>query len=448
MNNNRPTAAKIIITSIAVLTATAVCFALPLRPTRSATEKRKLAAFPSFSIEALADGSYFSDISLWFSDTVPFRDTLTELNGAIRHFLGTSGAQSGFNEGDKGDAIPEPVKKEEPVSAPSATKKAETTAAEEQTEATTVQTAEAAGEVNDFQTINGLLISGNAAFEYYNFMQEATDNYVDCVNREAASLRGFSTVYDIPVPTGMAIALDESVKKKVSSADQEAAMKYILGSLSDDVKGVYIYDTLMAHRNEYLYFRTDHHWTALGAYYAYTEFCAAKGIDPLPLSKFTKKTFDGLLGSFYTESGGDPALGATPDYVDTYYPPCRLRMMLTDTDGVVSEQPLLYDMTNADPRNKYCTFICGDYPLSVIENFDNEQGESCIVVKESFGNCFVPFLIYHYKYVYVVDYRYYDGTIYDLARQKNVSDVIFINNMSMTRAQVLVDRMVLRLGGE
>ena len=68
------------------------------------------------------------------------------------------------------------------------------------------------------------------------------------------------------------------------------------------------------------------------------------------------------------------------------------------------------------------------------------DGPSCIVVKESFGNCFIPYLVNHYKKVYVVDYRYYDSTVTQLARDKGVDDVICVNNISMTRNEGLVDQ--------
>ena len=76
----------------------------------------------------------------------------------------------------------------------------------------------------------------------------------------------------------------------------------------DETKKVNIYDTLMSHNDEYLYFRTDHHWTALGAYYAYEEFAKAKGVKPLPLSKYEKVDFPDFLGSFYADTEKNPAL--------------------------------------------------------------------------------------------------------------------------------------------
>ena len=88
---------------------------------------------------------------------------------------------------------------------------------------------------------------------------------------------------------------------------------------------------------------------------------------------------------------------------------------------------------------KYLIYAAGDQPYEEIINNDMAEGPSCIVVKESFGNCFLPFLVNHYKTVYVVDYRYYDGTVSALAQEKGVDDVLLLNNVSMTRNEGLIN---------
>ena len=66
------------------------------------------------------------------------------------------------------------------------------------------------------------------------------------------------------------------------------------------------------------------------------------------------------------------------------------------------------------------------------------DGSACVVVKESFGNAFVPFLVDHYQYIYVIDYRYWEGSISDLVKEKGATDVILLNNLSMIRNKYLV----------
>ena len=205
-----------------------------------------------------------------------------------------------------------------------------------------------------------------------------------------------------------------------------------------------IYDltkTMQSHNEEYIYYRTDHHWTTLGAYYAYTEFCKAKGITPESLDAYSKKQdFDGFLGSFYNDTS-DAKLKANPDTVTAYYPNAESICHVTASDGKKYDWPVIYDVSNYNAGLKYSTFIASDNPYTEIENKDLSDGSSCIVVKESFGNAFIPFLVDHYQTVYVVDYRYWTGSISKLAQDKNVNDVLFLNNLSMIRNKSLVGKL-------
>lgn len=103
--------------------------------------------------------------------------------------------------------------------------------------------------------------------------------------------------------------------------------------------------------------------------------------------------------------------------------------------------PVIYDVSNYNAGLKYSTFIASDNPYTEIENKDLSDGSSCIVVKESFGNAFIPFLVDHYQTVYVVDYRYWTGSISKLAQDKKVNDVLFLNNLSMIRNKSLVGKL-------
>ena len=463
---------KIVVTATVLFLMAALSLALPLRPAVSETEKRELAKFPDFTLTALLDGSYFSDISLWFSDTVPFRDTFVSLNSKIQNFLGTSRVQLGFSEGNKGDEIPdvpgnaqtesttvpsvteppvtEVITTEPPVTtAPETTLPPETTTFLPETTTSAPETTTQPGTTENTthsQAFSSIYIHGNAGYEYYHFNQAATGGYISAVNQTADKLLGKADVYCMVIPTSIDIVLPEDVRARLSVSDQSKAISYMLGSTNYNVKKVNIYPTLKSHSNEYLYFRTDHHWTALGAYYAYTDFCAVKGIGALPLGAYGVLSFDGFLGSFYTDSGMSPALGATPDRVDAYLPPCNTVMTVYDKNGKPSVQPLIYNVSGNAASNKYGCFIFGDNPLTIIDNTDMASGESCLVIKESFGNCFVPFLAYHYKYVYVMDFRYSPYSIMSLVDAYGIDDVIFCNNISMTRSTSMVNTLLNHIG--
>lgn len=290
------------------------------------------------------------------------------------------------------------------------------------------------------EQLDALVLIEDAGYEYYNFVEENTNNYIKLVSDAGEALSGTSTLYEMVVPTSMDIMLPESYisEHNVNSSDQRKAIEdYMYPSIKNmnpDVKTVSLFDALKLHSNEYIYFRTDHHWTQLGAFYAYQEFCKVANFTPLELSDFEKESYDGFLGSFYRDclSG---AMQANPDTVDAYIPPVDASLTYTTSDGtVVENQPVIMDGSNYDPEYLYLIFISGDQPYEEIVNNSLDDGSACIVVKESFGNAFVPFLVPHYQHVYVVDYRYYTGSVVDLAREKNAQDVILINNISMTRS--------------
>lgn len=109
--------------------------------------------------------------------------------------------------------------------------------------------------------------------------------YTAAVNKAASQLAGKANVYDMIVPTSMDITLPASVRKSVNSSDQRKALDYMYGSLSEAVRKVDVYDTLRNHRDEYIYFRTDHHWTALVAYYAYQDYAGRAGREPADWKK-------------------------------------------------------------------------------------------------------------------------------------------------------------------
>ena len=92
-------------------------------------------------------------------------------------------------------------------------------------------------------------------------------------------------------------------------------------------------------------------------------------------------------------------------------------------------------------NSKYNCFIAGDNPLSTIHNESITDGSTIIVVKESFGNAFIPFLVDSYEYVYVVDYRYFGENLCDFALKKNADDILFINNVIATSAAKRLSEM-------
>ena len=288
----------------------------------------------------------------------------------------------------------------------------------------------------------GVYVVGSSGFEMYNYVDSLAKSYADIVTSVADQLSGVSTVYTLAVPLSSGITLPDALYSDIPGSDQAQAEKNILAAMGNNVKTVPLHDVLMSHRSEYIYFRTDHHWTALGAYYAYREFCGVKGITPHSLSEYEVSQFDGFLGSFYNDGGKPEAMYADPDTVTAYHPTStEARMQYGKTADSLTPGKVIYDESDAAAGLKYGTFIMGDNPYTVIENPDLSDGSKCVVVKESFGNAFVPFLVDHYQTVYVIDYRYYSGSVSDFAKTNGVTDVIFINNLSAIRGSYQMGKL-------
>ncbi|MBE6015500.1 MAG: hypothetical protein E7241_09090 [Lachnospiraceae bacterium] len=403
---------------------------IPLRPTKSDLEKRELAKFPEFTLASFLDGSYFSQIDTWYSDTFPFREQLLACNSFLQSFNGIGSVQIHGNV-QAGDEIPT-------ESGELATLEEDTSS--EEPSSVTPSTEE---DVNvPTQTLGPVFVAGNSAYEFYRFGKDASTKYAAVINTAAEKFEGTASVYDIIIPNSMGVVLPDKIRENINTSDQREAINYMYSVMSDKVKKVNIFDTLKSHKGEYIYFRTDHHWTQLGAYYAYTEFCKSKGISPKPLEYYEVKQFEGFLGSFYSDSGQAPELAKTPDTVYAYYPKATNKMTYLDRKGNEGSWNIINDVSSWGAGSKYNCFIGGDNPLSTIVNPEINDGSAVVVVKESYGNAFVPFLVDHYNYVYVVDYRYYQGKLGDLVAEKGIKDVIYINNIMATGTNVRINDLI------
>ena len=273
-------------------------------------------------------------------------------------------------------------------------------------------------------------VAGDTAYEYYGFSKDVSTRYANCVKKANQVLKGSAQIYDIVIPTAMDTTMPDALRKEVkNTSDQKEATHFIYDAIGSDAKCIWIMDTLRQHKKEYLYFRTDHHWTALGGYYAYKEFCKTKGITANALSSYEKVTFDGFLGSFYTHTK-DENIAKNPDTVEAYVPLSTNDMKFTDKNGTETSWKIIKDVSTWNQGTKYNTFIGGDNPWSVITNPKVNDGSSVLILKESFGNAMIPFLVDHYQNIYIVDYRYYTGSITELNAKYKFNDVIFMSAIS------------------
>lgn len=297
------------------------------------------------------------------------------------------------------------------------------------------------GEVFTYE--NNVIRVDNAAYEPYKFFSDVSKNYATIINNISAQIKGESNVYVIPIPNAYGIVLPDDIQIKLNYHNQGDAINKIKKFFNEDINIVDCYDNLMKHRDEYIYFRTDHHWTQLGAYYAYESFCKNKNIEYYSLENRKVSIFEGFLGSLYQRSSGkDPMLGNTPDTVFAYHPVSKnVNMSFTDVNGNTYAWDIIHDVTKYPASEKYNTFAASDSPFAVLKNYDLKDGSCCVVIKESYGNAFVPFLVDHYETIYEIDYRYWNGNLIDFLNEVNPDDVIFINNLSMIGSNYLISKL-------
>ena len=397
-----------------------------VRPTTSAVEMRNLTTFPEFTVESFLDGSYFTDVSLWYADTYPLREPMVAADHAIERLFGISidGAMVGGNV--QADEIPvdEPSDEAEPVPVEPADPPDERVVA---------------ADIQD-NIMDGLYIKDGAAYSVYYFDQDAADTYIAAMNKAAERLDGISTVYSIMSPAN-SIMLDPADAVAVGGSDQEQTLAYLDTRFDSRVKSIEIVDDITSHRDEYLYFYSDHHWTQYGAYYAYEALCEAKGITPIPLDDREMISFGEFHGTYYDTIA---AMGdARTDTIDAYVPIGTNEMDYTTADGeevtgaIVDEAAATWD-----PPYKYSGFIQGDQPLETMHNTKLSDGSSCLVVKDSYGCAFVPLLVDSYEYVHVIDFRYTDKNICDYAKEHNIQDVIFITGMKIGLTRTVAETLL------
>lgn len=422
--------------TLAILTV--VSFIIPLRPTQSQSEKRNLAQFPEFSVEALVSGDYFDDITLWFSDTFPGRESWLEVSAVTSAFHGYSEITI---QGDL--PVPETVPEVPDVYIPPET--TEPAAADEQQSTEETLPEETVPEETEWGGVDAGAVEimfteaaiqiGDAVYTAQGFSQVESNNYIAVVNKfyDAVADKGVRVINACP-PTAIGIMIEEEYLEELRCVSQEKILNYIHSGLNENIVKVDTVNALIAHNDEYIYFRTDHHWTALGAYYAYEAVCEAIGMEPAKLEDF--EVID--TGVFHGSLSGKArqAYKLTWDNVIAYVPPGDIVHSVYGGEGYGYERQIITDTSTWQENAKYSAFGT-DYHMTHSYNKDLPEGKNVLVIKDSFGNCFVPFLTQNYQNVYAVDYRkFYNMPLTQFVEEYEIDDVIFLPYITATQAIV------------
>lgn len=437
------------------------------RPTVSELENRELERFPEFSIESYFDGSFAEAADRYFTDTVPFRDTLTQYAAAIENIMGIPSPQFygvevvndptsadmteplPLNENAETEASADNtlISEETPeVQNPITDSTSATAAPGTETSATEADDSESSdeefvGDINDFLN-NGILVNGvdmygeKAGIMLFGGNDKQGERYANLINEYKKQLGDGVNVYNLVVPTSVEFYLPRKYSRYSNSEKDE--IDFIYSKLSEDVIPVDAYSVLEEHKDEYIYFRTDHHWTDLGAYYAYTAFCGAIGQTPPALSDYTAITKEEpFVGSLYGYTG-DVTLKNNPD-VFTYYKtkaPFSGESFYYDTFESAGVNPVYHEY--ASGSNMYGMFLGSDSTHVKITTSAG-TGRKIVMFKESYGNAFAPYLIDSFDEIYVIDIRYFGRNAVDYIKQVGATDVLFINNVFAANTSTLIN---------
>lgn len=420
------------------------------RSTESITEKRTLKEFPEFTEEDYLSGKYTADIAEWFSDTVPFRDDLTNMSTALRELRGFR--QDGIRLHNVGTAQNEskpeqtattpPAATAEPVESEPADESSvpQTTQPEQTTTATTQGNHEidpVEQEVNEDDAVNitnnGIAVVGTRALMLYGGSFSVGESYAQVINKYKEALGDDVNVYSMIIPTSCEFYSPPSVK--IYCGSELDNINHVIEYLRDDVKAVDVYTPLAAHTDEEIYLRTDHHWAALGAYYAAQEFAKTAGVPFADISEYEQRVVHDYVGTMYGYSGDIVLKNNPEDFY--YYVPQNVKYTTTYYDYILEEGNIVgmnapyeanFFIKYGDGNGMaYCTYMGGDAKIVKVST-DAGTGRKLAIFKDSYGNALPQFLMGSFDEIYVIDMRYFTHNAIDYLTENGITDVLFANN--------------------
>ena len=217
--------------------------------------------------------------------------------------------------------------------------------------------------------------------------------------------------------------LNHSLPALAKPEDQTQMFSMVRKDLGDSVEWIDVSTELNKHKTEKIYYKTDHHWTTLGAFYAFQAAAPSLGIDGDLSGKYVSYTvsdsFNGMLASKSGVNFGEK------EQIDIYVPTEEDTDLIVDYVDEGKRSTSLYDSSKLKEKDQYTVFLGGNSSLLDIRTVSTST-KRLLLVKDSFSNSFIPFLTPYYREIVVVDPRYYSGTINDLMDSYRISEVLFL----------------------
>ena len=432
---------------VAVYLAITAAFNLLPRSSYSELEKRELRRFPAFTADSLRDGSFTAAVSAWYSDTEPYRDTLSYLSMQFRDLLGVrfGGQNIEYLSADTPlDVETGAEEKDDPVPV---------------AEADTVPNVKAfvpdttAGSAEDVAKVasSGIILVGKGenvrALMGFFGTEKGGAKYAEVVSRYGKTFGPSVRVYCMPIPTATEFYCPEEAAKFTKK--QWPVFNSIFSNLTHGVKAVDIYSVLAQHVDEPIYLRTDHHWAPLGAYYAAQEFARVAGVPFRDLSAYEEHVVHRFVGSMYGYSQNIAVKKAPEDFV--YYIPSGVEYTTTYVNYTLDEE---FHVTGESKPFKdkyfysfkdgsggaYTTFMGGDMRLTKVET-STHNGRRLLVFKDSFGNAVPGYLFYSFEEIHVADFRYFTKDVVSYVDENHITDILFANNITNTCVSYTYSRL-------
>jgi len=274
------------------------------------------------------------------------------------------------------------------------------------------------------ENVGNFVIINSVGYEKFKFNDYNANVYIESVNKYAENLIGDIKIYNLIAPTSSEFNMPDEYRDLSDS--QKEGIGYAYSNMDNKIITVDAYSNIEAHKNEYLYFKTDHHWTALGAFRAYESFMKIKDEEALPLEKYNRiDSKDKYLGSIYNMTQ-NKRLENNLDDIWYYDPLLSVEYSSINRDDTAWDSGQVIFPSYFEHERKYSAFMGGDTAFSHIK-VDSQVEKKILVIKDSYGNAFIPFLLPHYRDIFIADPRYFKNNIYDLIEDNEIDEVLIIN---------------------
>ena len=249
---------------------------------------------------------------------------------------------------------------------------------------------------------------------------ENTEKIVNVLNNFAKKIPNCNINFML-IPTSVEINKDKLPKHAINSSQLEEINKY-KDKINFKLINVYDLFTKVTDKIQ-LYYRLDHHWTTFGAFVAYLQYCNNEQIKPQTDFNIIKvsNNFNGTLYSKTNDYSLTPDEIYKFDKIENEY-----IIKYVATNRVTNT---LYEEKYLNTKDKYSYFLDNNHALIEIENKNINLTEEIVVIKDSYANAFIPFLVNNYKKVHVIDPRYYKTDISEYINKNNIKNVLFLYNI-------------------